>query len=54
MVLLPILLAMAGFLQWLLAHSADPWDDFLVWPVLLYAGSLITRIWPLLFLSEDN
>lgn len=52
MILIPICLGGSAFLQWL-AASGQWWDMFLIWPGLIMAGALITRVWPLLLLGEE-
>jgi hypothetical protein len=48
------ILAACGFLQWLAAASGYAWAGFITWPGLLYAGALITRVWPLFFLRDED
>jgi hypothetical protein len=51
--LIPIQLAIAAFLQWLvMAAHAQWWEGLIVWPPLIMAGALIVRVWPLLLLGE--
>lgn len=53
MVLIPILLGSAIFLQWI-AHYGQWWEGAIVWPPLFMAGVMSVRVWPAAFLAEDE
>lgn len=55
LLMIACLLAGCLFLQWLVGQGGKElwYYGFLVWPGLIYAGALVTRVWPLLLTKDD-